>query len=297
MIKFNGGFWLSKDAPFGGFPSFGESSSPSPEPVEPINLLAEALDSRVTYIGPAHAYRNNSGGLSQSAVNVWPLEYVNGVAVGRHLPESAATNIIPDTRFATLGSGTVWNMSTPPATALSTGTAIDGGDGVQVPTGYVNPAIYNGSTFIVPDTTAWVNKTLDNSWIRKSVTGTFAAASPNARYYIGRQSSTQYLYAIASSPVGLVTLSEIRKALNASNDVICIPQAEAGGLATSPILSGSVRAASSVMVANDGDSTAIRIHFNNSETIDILFNGAQSVNVPVSTVNWATKYITQIEYI
>ena len=49
-----------------------------------IDLTTTQLDSRLTYTGPAHSYLGSDENLSTSAENEWPIEYVNGVAVGRH---------------------------------------------------------------------------------------------------------------------------------------------------------------------------------------------------------------------
>ena len=77
-----------------------------------IDLTTTQLDSRLTYTGPAHSYLGSDEKLSTSAENEWPIEYVNGVAVGRHEPEPAATNLF--------GSIMLENM-----------TSLPGSDGLQ----------------------------------------------------------------------------------------------------------------------------------------------------------------------
>ncbi|MEY8772246.1 hypothetical protein AB6T85_17715 [Erwinia sp. ACCC 02193] len=61
--------------------------------IKAIDLTAQSLDSRISYNGPAHLYWDASGKLSTSATNAWPLEYRDGVAIGRHQSEPASTNI------------------------------------------------------------------------------------------------------------------------------------------------------------------------------------------------------------
>lgn len=61
--------------------------------IKAIDLTAQSLDSRISYNGPTHLYWDASGKLATSTANVWPLEYRDGVAIGRHQPEPASTNI------------------------------------------------------------------------------------------------------------------------------------------------------------------------------------------------------------
>lgn len=58
----------------------------------PINMLSSTLDSRVVYDGPQVYYINRNGNLVQSAINEWPLTFIDGVAVGRVPPEVSVTN-------------------------------------------------------------------------------------------------------------------------------------------------------------------------------------------------------------
>lgn len=63
-----------------------------PTVVDVIDLTAAELDARVTYTGPSHLYFSQSS-VAVSDDNQWPLEYRDGVAVGRHEPEPASTNV------------------------------------------------------------------------------------------------------------------------------------------------------------------------------------------------------------
>ena len=58
----------------------------------PINMLSPTLDSRIIYDGPQVYYINRNGNLVQSAINEWPLTFIDGVAVGRVPPEVSVTN-------------------------------------------------------------------------------------------------------------------------------------------------------------------------------------------------------------
>ena len=72
------------------FPRIWSNEGPAGYP--PINLLASTLDSRIVYDGPQVYYINRNGNLVQSAVNEWPLTFIDGVAVGRVPPEVSVTN-------------------------------------------------------------------------------------------------------------------------------------------------------------------------------------------------------------
>ncbi|WP_407224618.1 hypothetical protein [Enterobacter hormaechei] len=60
-----------------------------------IDLTSSALDYRVSFsCASNHAYYSADGTIQFAAPDVWPLEYRNGVAVGRHEPEPQRTNLI-----------------------------------------------------------------------------------------------------------------------------------------------------------------------------------------------------------
>lgn len=260
-----------------------------------IDLTASALDSRVSYAGPAHAYRNQSGGISQSSANQWPLEYSGGTVVGRHMPEKAATNLIRDNRFANIGAGLEWTSTGGGVREAAPTGSIDGGQGYRITSTYSKPGIYDGATFIVPDTTAWMIVPLGSVWAQRHVTGTFSAAAASARFYPARQDASNYLYATDAAPSGQVTLSVIRRDNGDSTDTICLPQAEAGGVVTSPIITGTTRAASTVTVQRVNGATGITLNFSDNTTQDINFSG-ETLSLPVSAVDWATRYLKTISY-
>lgn len=275
----------------------GGTPGPAPLPAD-IDLTTAALDSRVAYTGPAHAYLNNTGGVSSATANTWPLEYLNGVVVGRHAPEPAATNIITDNRFANVASGAnAWTSTGGGVRQPDPGAAIDGGDGYKLSNTYVKPAIYNGASFILPDTSSWTDKNLSATWMRRRVAATFAGVVAAARFYIGRQDPSNYLYFQNGAGPGQVVMSVFKREYTADNTVgVSLPQVEAGAIATSPILSGTTRAASSVTVAKDGDTDGVVVHFNTGSSVQLPFNGAAAVTLPLSDTDWASRYITRISY-
>lgn len=72
------------------FPRIWSNEGPAGYP--PINMLASTLDSRIVYDGPQVYYINRNGNLVPSAVNEWPLTFIDGIAVGRVPPELMGVN-------------------------------------------------------------------------------------------------------------------------------------------------------------------------------------------------------------
>lgn len=270
-------------------------------PVVPadIDMLAVALDPRLVFSSPAHAFLNSAGGVSQAAAGVWPLEYRNGAPAGRHQPEPARSNIITDNRFstnaATAGS---WYHTGGGVHAVAPGAAIDGGDGFRVTSTWNRPAIYNGASFILPDTSPWSDMQLNADWMRRRVTATFAGSVASARFYPARQDSSNYLYFQNAAGPGQVVMSVFKKDSTADNTLLLsLPQVEAGAFATSPILSGTSRPAASAVVLKDGSATGVILRFSNGDNLPLNFNGADRVQVPLSAADWGTRYITKISYV
>mgnify|MGYP007088280855 CR=1 FL=1 len=275
----------------------GSDPSPVPLPAD-IDLTADTLDSRVSYTGPAHAYLDSSGGVSPAAANAWPLEYLNGVAIGRHEPEKASSNIVTDMRFTTNSASTpAWRYMGSGVLSPTPSSAVDGGVGFKATNTYNKPAIYDGATFILPDTAPWIDRTLNPVWIRRRVSAVFSAASSAARFYFARLDSSNYVYFSNAAPAGAVVMSVFSRSVTGeSNIIISLPQAEPGTIATSPILSGTTRSASSVTVSKDGDTDGVMVHFNTGDSVQLPFGSAASVALPLSAVDWAARYITRISY-
>lgn len=87
--------------------------TPTPTPEDVINLRAATLDPRISYTGPAQRYFNATGELVTSAENEWPLQYRNGVALGRHEPTTATANAISSlqTEYIAAGAADGWLTS------------------------------------------------------------------------------------------------------------------------------------------------------------------------------------------
>lgn len=264
----------------------------------PINLLLAALDSRVTYNGPAHAYYKQAGGIAYSAANEWPLEYKNGVAVGRHEPERASTNYQPSSNFESLAAvGTLadWQWSVGNPTTVEDSTSMGTKVGLSV-TGSTLTSVYSEVT------SAFLAAAQDSgsptTWT--DIVRKFTIASAGImRWYTARQSSTIYLYGrTVSIPAGAAVASVFR-VVNSNGVYSALAQVELGANRTSPIIAGvgasAARAAATLTVAKDGAATGITLVFSDGTTTDMTFSGS-TISVPVGTADWGTRYLTAINY-
>lgn len=260
-----------------------------------IDLTASQLDSRLAYSGPTHSYMGADGKLLASAENEWPLEYVNGVAVGRHQPEPAATNYVPGVEYGKISRGNAsddWNYGSTATPAIAPS---DFGPAAATTTAAgALTAVYSEGTsgFIAP--------TLDGgsppAWSR--ITRKFTnAGSATLRWYVSRVDSNDYLFARCNNvPAGQFIASVYRKV--AANGLLsAAAQLETGSLATSPIISAAgvqgKRAASSVTVQTAGFSSLL-LHFSDGTTTTHQITG-DTFTLPTSTKNWGERYIQRIE--
>lgn len=258
-----------------------------------IDFMAAILDGRVNFVAPAHSYINSSGELAQSVANVWPIEYRNGVAVGRHEPERASQNYLPSTQFESMGAtgSPDWFYSTG-----STVTTESSDLGVTAAIANVNSiyaALYNetAGSFIVSQYDAGSPATWQ-SVISK-------VNNPSAsllRWYTARASSTLYLYGkTAQVPAGNIVASFMRRKRTNSMDTVG-GQVEPGTNRTSLIVNGQGQTRSrAAMVATINDPLAVgaTVLFNNGESLELTpSNGV--ITIPVTTQDWRTRFITQI---
>ena len=270
--------------------------------LSPINLVSPELDPRVTYrCASEHFFWSQDGLLQKAAPDVWPLEYQNGVAVGRHEPEPARTNVQFNCRAITESANII--KSGDFELVADPNGAPDGGAIGRIPVAsdsYVVSQDINGVT-LVP-VTAYA---LSDNWQRFSFTVTSTARSrlrlrmgiPNAG---GAPSIwlTQNPDYASWLPAGIWSVSWFAKEGDGNTFPVGLGQIEAGSLCTSPMITEGAavasRAASSVIIPAAGASSIV-VHFNNGpseihETPDDLFS------LPVAPLHWGTRYITFIEY-
>lgn len=260
-----------------------------------IDLTSSSVDPRIKYTGPAHTYLTSSGAIAASAENEWPLEYVNGVAVGRHEPEPAATNYVPGVEYGKISRGNVaddWNYG---STATPVIAPSDFGPAAATTTAAsVLTAVYSEGT------SGFIAATIDSGspsvWAR--ITRKFTnAGSATLRWYVSRADSNDYLFARCNNvPAGQFVASVYRK-VTASGLLSAAAQLESGSLATSPIISAAgvqgTRSASSVTV-NTNNISSLKVVYSDG-TSDTYQTTGNSFSLPTASKNWAERYIQRIE--
>ncbi len=282
-----------------GAPSIGTTAL-----IRPIELKSAAVDPRITYSGPAHLYWASNGVLTQSSENQWPLEYRDGVPVGRHQPEPASTNIQVNGRAIAESTNVVKSGNF--SIVVSANGAPDGNAIGRIP---VEASSYmvsqdNGGAQIVPI----ARYSLTSKWQRMAF-ATAVTTSSRVRIWLGRNADASngqpslWLTQSANVDAGNYVFSWFVKA---SDDGVTFPAGigmiETGNYpyATSPIITESTttvtRAASSVTVKRDGKAKRIVIMFSDNTTLSIPFNGASSLTIPYATSNWGEKYMVRIRY-
>jgi len=279
------------------------TTAPEPPEIDPINLLSETLDSRVSYVGPAHTFISQNGNFLTSAENEWPLEYQNGIAIGRHEPEPSATNYQRDSSFSSLsetqlGQNTVW------VTSQSAGVSVNEPEegslfsiSIEKP-GWVNTGVYseagNGS-FIAPDQQSDISE----QWTRVSRVFTNDSVA-QIRFYISRLNSTNYVYSRTPDlPIGNYVASVWR--IDTTDNIQSrAAQIEEGSLATSPIFNDdsgqNSRSESTVNISNPGSASGINVIYTDGEVLTINFDSTGIITIPKASKEWANRYIQQITF-
>lgn len=277
----------------GGLISLGRPDVIKPKP---IDLTSPVLDSRVSYTGPVHSYMGSDGKLATSELNQWPLEYLNGVAVGRHEPEAAATNYVPGVEYSKISRGGTtddWNYGSA-ATPVIAPSDFGPAAATTTTTGTLT-TVYSEATgtFIA----AAEDGGAPVAW--KRVIRRFTNASTALlRWYVSRVDSNDYLLARCGGvPAGQYTASVYRR-VTSGGLLSAAAQLESGSLATSPIISAAgvqgKRAAASVIVQTEGHATLI-LHFSDGASVKHSTTG-NTFTLPLASKNWGERYITRIEY-
>ena len=260
-----------------------------------IDMTTPTLDSRITYNGPAHYYWSEDGMLALGSSNEWQLEYRDGVAVGRHEPEPAATNYQVLSRGDTASQVPTTNAWRYLGITFSQAAGPDGNGIGAVNSGNENYGIYNDTAgeWIIPETTP----PQVAGW--QILTSAFSLAfAAQVRTYTARNGTGSYLYGVSSElPAGDYTMSMFRKYSGVvSGFATGWVQIESGSVATSPIIttdSPGTRSASAVTVDTSSVSS-ILVRYSNGES-DTYQTPAASFTLPVLSRNWSERYITEIE--
>lgn len=282
-----------------------------------IDLTSSALDYRVSFsCASNHAYYSADGTIQFAAPDVWPLEYRNGVAVGRHEPEPQRTNLISYSENLA-----AWNVN-----PVVTGRPKTGPNNPYGEKSYavaVGAIVYSGVWTIAQQVSAGQRYTISMAGIsgdsRMMFIGSSYLGTENINVNFRQKTSalsspftwrfndvnTEWVrYAFTGDSTGSgTTTTVIYSAVALAGSYSCaMVQNESGAFATSPIITNGIsatRAAAFATVQNPGGlASAIMVHYsdNTSEQLEIPTN-SPSIQLPQSANDWGKRYIQRIEYI
>lgn len=270
-----------------------------------IDMKDSTLDSRVTYTGPVHAYMQQTGVIGYTTANQYPLEYRNGVAVGRSLPEPASINVTTDTYMANLATtspGTQeWGVSGWSLASMTVIPGVDGGNGRLAPD--VNATLFgvyqDGGTAkwlveetVVPDSINF------GQWTRYSYSAT-PDASGRVRWYVARLSSTAHLIdRYNTATAGTKYYFSVFQDRSRTDGIgVSFGQIEVSEHATSPIRNqdnGGNRVASSVKVDTQG-AKRLQLIFSDGSS-STYTHPSNPFTLPLADFDWGKKYLTKISF-
>ena len=296
-----------------------------------IDLTSSALDYRVSFsCASNHAYYSADGTIQFAAPDVWPLEYRDGVAVGRHKPEVQSDNIV------------VYAMDFSKWLLISTSVSTDESERIIlssyaqritatinynypriVTTPTLNPTEYTLKLLVKPGNTSFLQGTIED----------YNVISNTLRFYVDMTNLNSSTFVVRGAISALVNSKNI---FNGWVEVILkvtIPEAgtykvffgpsssfegtsakegqyilsafaqlERSPISTSLINTNGIsatRAAAFATVQNPGGlAGAIMVHYsdNTSEQLEIPTN-SPSIQLPQSVNDWGKRYIQRIEYL
>lgn len=285
-----------------------------------IDLTSSALDYRVSFsCASNHAYYSADGTIQFAAPDVWPLEYRNGVAVGRHEPEPQRTNLISYSENLAANSP-YWIINTGVTGITKTGPNNPYGEKSYA---VAVSAIVNSGVYTRVQVSAGQRYTISMAGIsgdsRRMLIGNNYLGTQNVNVNFRQKTSTlsspftwrfndvntewvRYAFtgdSTGSGTPGTVIYSAVALAGSYSCAMV---QHESGAFATSPIITNGIsatRAAAFATVQNPGGlASAIMVHYsdNTSEQLEIPTN-SPSIQLPQSANDWGKRYIQRIEYI
>lgn len=288
----------------------------------PINMLSSTLDSRIVYDGPQIYYINRNGNLVQSAVNEWPLTFIDGVAVGRVPPENIRVNFAVNNADISSAAWVKINMSVSEYDTITGGYALTPTTtngthnlnqtvtntthqvGSLVTVSYMVKA--NGYDFFrvrVADSLGFLGDVVINSTSGEVVSGGSGSTVQNLGGGLFRVTETVTIRAGGTTRILMQCfvdadgLKSTYPGDGVSSAVILLPQIEKSSFATSPIVtdaSPSTRPAASAKVAMNG-ATSIDITYSDGTVVNVEAIGDYAT-IPRSDSAWGSKYITTIKF-
>lgn len=293
----------------------------------PINMLSSTLDSRIVYDGPQIYYINRNGNLVQSAINEWPLTFINGVAVGRVPPEDESTNSILYSADFNNSSWirtriTVENdvLSSPLVHSLAdklVATSVNGAHVLAQPILPIGSSEYSVSFFIkagglgksLVQIGTFSSQTSPNPVTIDLISGVITSANDFTRcgilpisddwYFVWTSSTT------TSSPSNILAAcllaDQSGNTTFTGNDVDGIylwgAKLEKSPFASSPIITEAspvIRPRASAKVVMNG-ATSIDITYSDGSVVNVPAVGDYAT-IPQADSAWGSKYITTIKF-
>ncbi|PPC63903.1 hypothetical protein C1Y41_04465 [Pantoea sp. ICBG 1758] len=240
----------------------------------------------------------------KSDENDWPLEFKNGEPVGRSLPEPQTTNFQENCRAVETSANVI--VSTGSSLNVDATGAPDGGGICLVPAiseYYLVSQDVNGID-LQPGTAY----SLTADWTRLVFARNVSTQS-RTRIWLGRDldnsSGIPFVFLTQTNAMnnGNYVFSWFARVADASNFHAGIGQIENSNYpySTSPIINESdvqgERAASSVTIANQGNSQGLALIYDDRMISVIPFSGEASISLPFATWNWSERYLTRIKFL
>lgn len=273
--------------------------------IKDIDFKSSTLDPRVTYTGPVHAYMQQSGVIGYTSANQYPLEYRNGIAVGRSLPEPASTNVTTDTYMASLSTTTPgtqeWGVAGWTVPSMTVITGVDGGNGRLAPD--VNAKLFgvyqDGGTakWLVDDTV--VPESINfGQWTRYAYSAT-PDANGRIRWYVARLNANAHLIdRYNTATAGTKYYFSVFQDRSRTDGIgVSFGQIEVSDHATSPIRyqdNNGSRVASSVMIDTQGAKILQLVFSDGSKKV--YQSPANPFALPLADYDWGKKYIVRIVF-
>ncbi|QCT20825.1 hypothetical protein FEM41_14805 [Jejubacter calystegiae] len=293
-----------------------------------IDLTSQSLDSRIKYqCASSHAYYAADGTIQFAEPDVWPLEYRDGVVVGRHEPERQTTNLL--THATNFGEWRAANSSVTnsdemlfanehaqfvTATATATYTRV-----------YQTPTLADGdcvfTLYVKPGTTNYLHATLEDSTRQNSshfyadlvtLTGGIVTAVGNLPVTVSvKKLDTGWFIVTATATMpltspyyvyfGAANAPKTVAATAGDSIIVGFTQIEQGAVQTSPIVTqgaAGTRAAAFASVRIYPGLTGLRISYSDGNTDIVRLDGQADdwYQLPASTSSWGERYIQRISY-
>lgn len=266
------------------------------EQVTAIDMLSPTLDPRVTYqCASSHSYKAQPGLIAQAEPDEWPLEYIDGVPVGRHEPEPERTNLLLNNINPPAGR---WTYNR----ALAGGTTVTGPDGSQV--GTINPQIATDAGLYQPtgrDRTksyafsVFANATVDNRMTCSNGQQTMRVIIPGAPLEVWQYGTGVMT---ASTEAGTTYSASLYNYNGVIGELFAFwaMMMEEGTFSTSPILTDTttVTRAAATAVIDTSAASSVDVIFSDGTT-ETHQTPDTTFTLPQSSRNWGERYIMRIE--